>query len=308
MTNATGIGTPGAYLPDEGIADVFRAGRVPLAATTGSPTATAVPVDGGYRVTGRWAFASGAPHAEWLSLGARVEGLTQDEPDERRIVVRASDAQLHNNWQVAGLKGTGSCDVSVRDLFVPERLSWSIDRKHGVRGSRRRGGPIFLINTPGFVSNEHAAFALGVARCALDLIVEAARTKRRGRGAAATTLADRPVFQRWLGRAALQLQAARQVAIEVHERCWQTVFTGETPEPALEAKMRASAVYCTEVGAEIATQAFRYGGGEALHIENKLQLCMRDLNAGAQHFAVSDVAYENHAKFLLGRSEANAYY
>jgi alkylation response protein AidB-like acyl-CoA dehydrogenase len=308
MTNATGIGTPGAYLPDAGIDVVFGGGRVPRAATTGSPTATAVPVEGGYRVTGQWAFASGAPHAEWFSVGARVEGSAADEPEERRIVIPAVDVRLHSNWQVAGLKGTGSCDVSVNDVFVSDHLTWQVDRETGVRGSRRRGGPIFLINTPGFVSNEHAAFALGVARRALDLVIEAARTKRRGRGTAATTLSDRAVFQRWVGRADLQLRAARHAAVEAHEKCWQIVSAGQTPDPSLEAEMRASAVYCTEVGAEIATQAFRYGGGEALHLENKLQLFMRDMNAGAQHFAVSDVAYENHANFLLGRSEANAYY
>ncbi|HEU0075498.1 MAG TPA: hypothetical protein VFS30_15955, partial [Dehalococcoidia bacterium] len=98
------------------------------------------------------------------------------------------------------------------------------------------------------------------------------------------------------------------VTFEVHERAWEVACEGVMPDPALEAEMRASAVYCTEVAASIATQAFRFGGGEALHLENKLQMCMRDINAGAQHLAVSDVAYENLGQFYLDLPEANPYY
>jgi alkylation response protein AidB-like acyl-CoA dehydrogenase len=98
------------------------------------------------------------------------------------------------------------------------------------------------------------------------------------------------------------------MTFEVHERAWQIVCEGETPDPALEAEMRASAVYCTEVATYVATQAFRFAGGSALHLENKLQMCLRDINAGAQHLAVSDVAYENYGQFMLGLDEANAFY
>jgi alkylation response protein AidB-like acyl-CoA dehydrogenase len=158
------------------------------------------------------------------------------------------------------------------------------------------------------VSNEHASYALGVARLALDLIKDVAMTKRRGRGAAAVTLADRQVFQRFIGEAELRLRAARLLTFEVHERAWEEVSSGVVPDPALEAEMRGSAVLCTEVAVDIATQAFRFAGGSALHLENKLQMCMRDANAGAQHLAVSDVAYENLGQFYLDLPEANAYY
>jgi alkylation response protein AidB-like acyl-CoA dehydrogenase len=306
MTNATAIGQTGAFLPDETIPRVFVNGHVPRAATCGGVTSTAVPVDGGYRVNGRWQFVSGVPHAEWLSLGARVAGESDGPPKIRTCIIPVSSVRIHDNWQVAGLKGTGSCDVSVEDLFVPEAFTW--DRSDRLRGQPKRGGPIFLLGLPGFVSNEHAGFALGVGRCALDLIVEVAQTKRRGRGPAAVTLVDRPVFQRWVGESDLRLRAARALAIEVHERAWQSVSAGHTPDPWLEGEMRASAVLCTEVAAEIATQAFRFGGGAALFLTSKLQQYMRDINAGAQHLAVSDVAYENHGQFVLGISEADPYY
>ncbi len=116
------------------------------------------------------------------------------------------------------------------------------------------------------------------------------------------------MFQRFVAEAELKLRAARLVTFDAHERAWQIVCSGETPDPALEAEMRASAVYCTQVALEVATQSFRYAGGAALHLEDRLQMCMRDINAGAQHFAVSDVAYENYGQFLLGLDEANAFY
>jgi alkylation response protein AidB-like acyl-CoA dehydrogenase len=306
MTNATAIGNAGAFLPDDAIAEVFAGGRVPRAATVGGVSSSIVPADGGFMLNGRWPFCSGVPHSEWICLGARLYHDDGSEPDFYTCFVRTRDVKIHDNWQVAGLRGSGSNDVSVQGLFVPSNFTWR--RFERLRGVRHRGGPIFLLGLPGFVSNEHASFALGVGRLALDLIKDAAQTKRRGRGPAATTLAGRQVLQRFIAEAELKLRAARLVTIDVHERAWQIVSAGETPDPALEAEMRASAVYCTQAALDVATQSFRYGGGAALHLEDRLQMCMRDINAGAQHFAVSDVAYENYGQFLLGLDEANAFY
>jgi alkylation response protein AidB-like acyl-CoA dehydrogenase len=306
MTNATGIGNAGAFLPDEAAAQVFAGGQVPRAATVGGVSSTIEPVDGGYVLNGQWPFCSGVPHSEWICLGARLYRTPGAQPDFYTCFVQTKDVKIHDNWQVAGLRGSGSNDVSVQNLFVPESFTWA--RYDRLRGIRRRGGPIFLLGLPGSVSNEHASYALGVARLALDLIKDVAMTKRRGRGPAAVTLADRQVFQRFIGEAELRLRAARLMTFDVHERAWDVVRAGVVPDAALEAEMRGSAVLCTEVAVDIATQAFRFAGGSALHLENKLQMCMRDANAGAQHLAVSDVAYENLGQFYLDLPEANAYY
>jgi alkylation response protein AidB-like acyl-CoA dehydrogenase len=306
MTNATAIGNAGAFLTDEAIETVFAGGHVPRAATVGGSTSTIEPVEGGFTLNGRWSFCSGVPHSQWICLGGRHYKQAGAPPDVYTCFVRTSSVRIHDNWQVAGLKGSGSNDVSVKDLFVPQAFAW----KHHppLRGIRQRGGPIFLLGLPGSVSNEHASFALGAGWRALDLIKEASVSKRRGRGAAATTLVDRPVFQRFVAESELRLRAARLVAIEAHERAWQSVCEGATPDAALEAEMRATAVLCTDTAVDVATQAFRFAGGAALFLENQLQMCWRDVNAGAQHFAVSDVAYENLGQYLLGLPQANAYY
>jgi alkylation response protein AidB-like acyl-CoA dehydrogenase len=294
MIGATSIGEPGAFLPDEAIAQVFAGGRIPTAACGLVPTGRAAPVDGGYRLTGRWPFASGIRHAEWVATTAFVDREPGATEERRVFVVPATALQIHDNWQVAGLEGTGSCDFSAAELFVPEAFSWN-----RLEARPRRGGAIYLLGRPGFVANECVGFALGVGRCALDAITAFAQSKRRGLKQQAT-VASRAVFQRTLGECDLRLRAVRALAFELFERAWQIASAGQVPPPALQAELRGVASLATEVAVDTATRAFRYGGGAALYRTNILQRCLRDINAAAQHVVVSDVAYENHGQFLLG--------
>ncbi|OGA12027.1 MAG: hypothetical protein A3D95_05965 [Betaproteobacteria bacterium RIFCSPHIGHO2_12_FULL_69_13] len=299
MIGCTAIAEPGAFLPDEAVAQMFPGGRIPLGACTFVPTGRAQAVEGGYRLTGRWPFASGVRHAEWLAATAFVDREPGSAEERRVFVLPVSAVKLHDNWQSAGLEGTGSCDFSCEGLFVAESFTW-----HQLQAKPRRGGPLYLMGRPGFVANECVAFALGVARCALDAITAYARTKKRGLRQQ-SSVASRAVFQRALGESELKLAAARALAFEVFERAWQTVCRGEPPPPKLQSEMRGVATLATDAAVEVATQAFRYGGGAALYRTNVLQRCLRDINAAAQHVVVSDVAYENYGKFLLGFPDAD---
>ena len=86
------------------------------------------------------------------------------------------------------------------------------------------------------------------------------------------------------------------------ERAWESACNGITPDLQLQIEMRSSATYATEVSVEVASQAFRYGGGLAMYNTSVLQRCLRDLDAAAQHLMVSDSSYENHGQFMLGMS------
>jgi alkylation response protein AidB-like acyl-CoA dehydrogenase len=163
----------------------------------------------------------------------------------------------------------------------------------------RRGGALYRLGRPGFVTNEHSAFALGVGRRALDAVTEVAVSKSRGYNST-NLLADRPTLQRALGECDLKLRAARALNVEILEEAWQSVCNGQTPAPPLQAQLRGCATYTTDVAADVVAQAFRYGGGSALFMSSVLQRCLRDINAAAQHQMVSDAAYENHGQFLLG--------
>jgi indole-3-acetate monooxygenase len=299
LIGAAAIASPGAFLGNEAIAQMFTGGQVPRAAGAFMPSGRAVPVDGGYRVSGRWAFASGIQHAQWVSATVRVIQDSAATPALRRVVVPVAAVQIHNNWQVMGLQGTGSCDFSLTDLFVPAHFSWDVQRDRP-----QRGGPLYRLGMPAFVSNEHVAFALGVGRRALDTLLDLAQFKQRGYGQA-STLAARPAVQRALGESELRLRAARALAVETYEKAWATVCAGQTLPPRLQAELRSVATLATEVAVEVTTQMFRYSGGTALYTTSVLQRCLRDINAAAQHLMVSDAAYENYGQFLLGLPDAD---
>ena len=299
MIGATCVGLPGAFLPDDAIAIMFDGGRVPKAAAAFRPSGQATPVDGGYLVSGRWPFASGIRHSDWLWAGAWVSRDDGSTPDLRMVTFPTSQAQIHDNWDVAGLRGTGSCDFSVSGLFVPEAFVWD-----QLEAEPKRGGPVYRMGIPGFVSHEHAAFAFGVARRALDAILKGAQSKVRGY-TPSLPVAEHPSFQRAIGECDMRLMGARALVIELLEEAWAEVCQRGVIAPRLQAKLRASATYATEVAVDVVTQVFRHGGGSALFSSNPLQQCLRDINAGAQHFMVSESAYEIHGQFTLGFEHAN---
>ena len=294
LIGAASLGGVGAFLPDDAIDVIFPDGVPPKTAGVFAPLGTAVPADGGYLLTGRWSFASGVRHSQWISAGAKVVTQKPGYPAQIRATLRTSDVKIHDNWHVMGLRGTGSCDFSVSDMFVPESFAYDVSRNEPTRG-----GGLYRLGRPAFVTNEHAAFALGVGRRALHAVLEVGQSKSRGY-TSVNPLAERPVFQRMLSECDLKLRAARALNVEVLEDAWQVVSDGRTPEAPLQAQMRSCATYATDVAVEVCTQAFRFAGGAALQNSHILQRCLRDIHAGAQHQMVSDAAYENHGQFLLG--------
>jgi len=294
MVASTAVGLPAGFLPDEAIGQILAGGRVPPAAVAILPTGTATPVDGGYRLTGRWPFASGVRHAEWLTAGAMVRRDAQDPGERHIVVIPAAAAEIHGNWQVAGLEGTGSSDFSVADCFVPAAFAWN-----PVTTAPRRGGALFRLGMPAFVAYEHVAFALGITRRALGAAALLAQSKSRGL-VAASPLAARAAFQARLGEGEIRLRAVRAGAIELFEAAWTTVSAGGTLTRRQQSELRSVATYATETAVEVVTGLFRAAGGGALYRAGVLQRCLRDINAAAQHLMVSDSAYERLGQILLG--------
>ena len=298
MIGAASMGGVGAFLPDDAIAEIFVGGKPPKTAGVFAPFGKAVPVDGGYLLSGRWSFASGIRHSNWISAGARVTTEELGHPAQVRATMRTSDVKIHDNWQVMGLRGTGSCDFSVKDLFVPTSFAYDVSLTEPLRG-----GAIYRLGRPGFVTNEHSAFALGVARRALNAALEVGQSKTRGY-TSVNPLAQRPAFQRMLSECDLRLRAARILNVEILEEASQAVNEGHPPSPLLQTEMRSLCSYTTDVAVDVVTQAFRFAGGGALFDSSILQRCLRDINAAAQHQMVSDTAYENHGQFMLGLPDA----
>jgi alkylation response protein AidB-like acyl-CoA dehydrogenase len=286
------------FLPEEGIGRIFPDGRIPTFAGAIMP-GHATPVDGGYRVDGRWSWASGIRHAEWVAAHVLVENKDGGLPASRIAMIPVAHLQIHDMWNVAGLKGTGSCDFSVTNAFVPEECTFDLQELQP-----QRGGPLYRLGLPGLLINEFAGFALGVARRALDSIIELVQTKRRGYGPP-TRLADRASVQRMIGESDLRLRAVRGFVIELLENAWTIVSEGKALTPQQQVELRSATTMLTDVAVDVATQAFRHGGGTAIHLNNILQKCFRDMQVGAAHLAVSDSTYELHGQCLLGVTDVN---
>lgn len=283
----------GSSLPQAAVDVIYALDRSPRFAGSFTP-GNAVAVSGGYRLSGRWPWASGIRHADWVAA-MTVVGPDGNSPQHPRIAAfPAAQVEIHDNWHVSGLKGTGSSDFSVTDLFVPE--AFTIDMRIW---EPKRGGPFYQFGIPGILVNELVGFALGVARRALDSIIEVARTKGRGYGKQ-TVLADRAVFQRAIGEGDLRLRAARALAIDVLGKAWDTVCAGKKPTPELQIELRSMTTLVTDVALDTVARVFRYGGGSAIHLNCVLQRCLRDMQAEAQHLLVSDITYEMHGQCLLG--------
>jgi alkylation response protein AidB-like acyl-CoA dehydrogenase len=288
-----------AFLSEDAVKEIFIDGKFPRAAGAAAASGRAIPVEGGYRVTGRWAFSSGIRHSHYLGMGAMTAD-GKSEPKQIRVVVPTSEATIHDNWDVVGLRGTGSNDFSLDDVFVPDRFTWS-----GAESKPLRGGPNFYLGRPGMQVTGHYGVVLGIARRALDEITELAKTKKRGYRGSEALIADRGSFQRFLGESDSRLRAAKALCVEVLEEAWALVTRDIMPPPELQVRMRSACTYATEEASDVVSQAFRFGGGSAMYTSHPLQKCLRDVHGAAQHNMVSDRAYENHGQFMLGFPDAD---
>ena len=296
--NSTSAALLGAFLPDAGAERVFPSGRMPIASGALIPRGVATPVDGGWRVSGQWPFASGSAHSSWLLAGFRIVRDGTPGPEHMVMAAAIEDVKFVDNWQVMGLKGTGSRDFLLTDHFVAEDMAFDL-----LTTDPRKGGPMFWLGRPGFVTPDHAAFALGVARRALDEIAMLAGSYQRGY--LTSPIAQRGALQHDLGKCDQQLRAARALCREALDEAWEFCRRGERPDLERQLRLRGACAYATDVACQIATTAFRYGGGNAIYNDRVLQRCMRDINAAAQHFMVNTSAYDNLGQFRLGMPGVN---
>ena len=293
MIGSSSAALLGAFLPEAGVAQVFE-GRIPLVAGVPLPRGSAQRSGSTYRLSGRWPFASGILHADWVVAGAMVEPVGGAPAEARVFAVPQTAVEIHDTWHVVGLRGTGSCDFSIAGVEVPEERSFALADL--LSGRPQRGGQIFRMGMPGFVALESAAFALGVARRALREAAAGAAQKLRQFSAQPT--AERGAFQRDLAHADLVRRAARALVVEVNGAACRGDVQAAS-DAGLQADLRAAATYATDVAREAVAFAFRAAGTEALFDGSAVQRCLRDVHAGAQHAVVDSAAYEGYAASLL---------
>ncbi len=299
-TAMVGNGTTGVvagWLPEEGLRAVFpgAGGDLPVCAGQFTPRGTAVPVDGGYRVTGRWSFCSGINHADWVVGGCMIDG----RPGGGLLgaVVPKAEATPHDTWYAAGLQGTGSGDFSLTDVFVPAEHTLDL-----LRPAALRGGELFGLDPLLFVSNELGPVVVGIARRAVDDMV--ALAGRTARGPAGVVLGERAAFHKSLSRAECRLRAAQLLYRTAVAETWAAARSGTGMSETLVAGIRAQHTFVVEECADLVADIFRYGGGRVLALSNPMQRHLRNLTAAVQHVYVSDENYELAGKARIASTHA----
>ena len=284
MVSATNVGSAGAFLPDEGIEQVFRKGNHPMIAGVGMPFGEAKKVDGNsFEISGKWPYGSGIKTSTWVTAGAKVN--QEVNTVEIRAILRKDEVQIIENWDVSGLRGSGSNDFSAEKVRIPNYMTWAGD------DSPKRGGNLYNIQRPAFVVFGHAGIALGTARRALKEITSYSQERTR-RWPGQNTISSNAIFQSDIGQLDLKLRAMNALAVQEFEEAWRYAQEGKKLSEKEQAKIRAIGSWVTKESLDIVTKSFQYAGGTALNKNNSLQQCFRDMYAAAQHFMVSGTHFE----------------
>jgi indole-3-acetate monooxygenase len=295
---ATANGVTAGYMPDAGAREMFAYPEAPTAGIA-APTGAAVRVDGGVEVTGRWSFGSGITHCDWLWAGCLVmeNGQPRMTPNGPEIIYTAMltrELQIHDTWFVSGLSGTGSNDFSASGVFVPDRRIFDLIDPTG-----HRPEPLYQMPAIGTFASQLACVSLGIARAALDELVEIAQTKVPTLYNAA--LADRPATQIELARAEATLASARLLLFQSVDDIHDTLAMDRAPTPRQIAVNRMAALHAAEAGAQAARTANVLAGGSAIYAGSSLQRHARDAEVILHHFTVSPHTWEEAGRVLLGR-------
>lgn len=303
MALQVAMGSAAAFLPADTAKALFGKGHWPLIAGQGAANGSGV-VDGrGFRLSGKWAYGSGLLHSEWIHTGATVieNGVQRMRPDGKLPEVRifilpVKQATLRGNWDVLGLRATGSVDYTIDDVHVPEEFTHMQTANVPIHG-----GSIFTLAIYGISCIGHTGFALGIGRRVLDEL-RAVATAATGRPQTLPQRGGGESFLEQFGIAEAKYRAARAFARE----CWGEIEAvlahGEKPSVRQITLARLALNHATTAVAEICAFAYRYAGGIALR-DGVLQRCFRDMNAGTQHASVSFGILRECARELLGLAE-----
>lgn len=293
--------TMAIYIEDDGIKKVFGDGVDITIAGNGVPRGFARPVDGGFMIRGRWAYGSAIYHAEWIHSGCFVTG-----PDGKDMVIQPngqpkivithhprSTVKLLGNWDVLGLRATGSFDYTLsegEELFVPTPMTYDFEI-----GAPRRGGAQGALGLTGYSAWAHSGWAVGVGRRLLDELVKVivARQDPFGKSSDSTS------FRFQLAQAEARYRAARALVYEAWRDVSETFARGETMSLQQMTMIKLALRHIHDVVSDVGTFAHRAARGASLH-NTPMQRFYRDIHAGTQHILMADQMVEECGRALMG--------
>jgi indole-3-acetate monooxygenase len=298
LNQGAGCSMTAAYLDPAAAKEVFRGPRGILAWGPGPGKARIV--EGGYRVTATWSFASGSHNATWLGCHVPIydENGTQLLHPDGSAVIRTpifpkSCAEMTDIWHVIGLRGTGSDKYSVTDLFVPKAFVAARDD-----GARREDGVLYRFSSLQLYASGFAGVAMGIARSTLDAFIGLARDKVPFRGKA--TLRDNNVVQSEVAKAEARLRSARAFLYRSIEE-----ITGEVERSGqitLEQRMaiRLASTFAIHQSMSVVDMAYHAAGSTAIFEENPFERRFRDIHTVSQQVQGRQEHFETVGQYLLG--------
>ncbi|HEY1506826.1 MAG TPA: acyl-CoA dehydrogenase family protein [Stellaceae bacterium] len=291
--------TVAAYLDPAVAREIFVPPQAVLAWGATAGEARAVP--GGYRVTWRWHFASGSRQASWIGAHVQIiepEGNKRLRPDGRlavrTILFPVKSATFADVWDVIGLKGTGTDDYAVADLFVPEKYTALRDDA----SERREAGPLYKVSSSMMYGLSFAAIALGVARATLNAAIETARGKASRD--LKTGMKHNNVVQATIGRGEAKLRAVRAYLFGALSEVWRDLEAGKPLTADHRLALRLASTWTIHQSAEVVDAAYHMTGATAIFHAQGFERRFRDIHAIAQQIQARDSHYESVGQILLG--------
>jgi alkylation response protein AidB-like acyl-CoA dehydrogenase len=295
-----------AQLPSDAAREVFGSGRTIIAGSV-TPRKAAVAANGGYRVTGRWPFASGCPNAEWL---VAFSELPEDEaaiappgpPILLALVMPANECRIIDTWTSLGLRATASHDFEVSDVFVPKRMTFR--GGPGAPPVPVAAGAIYKAGEANLLQFGLIGVHLGIARAAVESVIELANVKTPTMRP--SKLRESPVAQGQIGRAEALRLAARALALQTAGVLQAALATEGGLSPRLRAQRQMTVAQVTKMCAEAVDLAYEVGGTTGVYAGNKLERCFRDIHVATQHMGVSPNQFVAAGLTLLNEAQAGS--
>lgn len=286
MAGSLATGTGGAYLGDEAVAELFGGDRLPVIAGQGTRPGTATRVAGGFRLSGSWSFASGIKHGTHI----HTLGVVPESGEARIFVLPVDKATLIDNWDVMGLRATGSIDYRIDDVFVPEAFTHPATTETPLRG-----GAIYSLGIIGLAVLCHSAWAAGLGRRILD---ELGAKVRAGVGRTGT-LASSDTFHEQYAKAEGQYRAARAFVREAWGDVAASLESGAPLSVRQHTLLRLALANITWSCHEVSEFAYTAAGTVALR-SGTMQRLFRDMHAGTQHVTSAPPVIRNTGRELSG--------
>jgi 3-hydroxy-9,10-secoandrosta-1,3,5(10)-triene-9,17-dione monooxygenase len=265
------------------------------------PRGRAQKVEGGYRLTGRWPFSSGVDPAAWNLIGGIVQDEEGGNSGPRIFLLPASDYTIIDTWQVIGLAGTGSKDVAVEDVFVPDYRTLAVDQMAGGPNPGSEANPAVLYQLPAISLFAFciAGVSLGIAQGAIEYFIETTRTRLSAY--TGRNVADFNTVQVHVAEAAALTDAARAIMLGDCDAATSSVTAGKTPDLAERARYRRDGAFAAMLCTKAVDILFTAAGGAAIYARNPLQRAFRDVHAANGHYVLNwDINGAMYGRVALG--------